>query len=105
MTSDAPRDFTHTTLSEPQVPMTSAPAHRASCTTQVPTPPEAAVTNTLFPLAPAPASGLSPAFTNKACHAVSADIGTVADSAHVSRFGLRASSSVGAVAYSWAVPV
>ena len=70
------------------MPITSAPAKLASCTTHAPTPPEAAVTRIrlLFALLLWPML-LSPTWMKRACQAVWADNGSAADSAHVRRCG------------------
>src|SRR5919205_506010 len=92
MTWSAPIDRTRSTFVVPATPVTSAPSAWASCTANVPTPPDAPMISTCWPA--------RARLVRNACSAVSPDTGTVATCSKDSSVGLSTSLSVLAAAWS-----
>lgn len=84
MAWSAPRERTRPTFVVWQTPVTSAPNDLAICTANVPTPPDAPMTNTFCPDRTRPRS-------RTACSAVSPETGHAAACAKARFFGLGAS--------------
>ena len=97
MTWSAPIERTRSTFAVLHTPVTSAPKALASCTANVPTPPDAPMIRTFCP-------GWTWPVSRSACRAVGAEMGTAAACSKVRFAGLGASLSSRARAYSAKAP-